>query len=450
MSKFKRKNVLSFLAVLILAMAITGCGAASQEDNSSTKENVTSDSTTEPTTQPTGEPADEYYGLSQDEYYVDCPIVLEDGRLVFVKKVPNLQYYPEGKENADGETCLEEYEKSNKTFTTSLSMDEDNIITKTQVVFEIAFDHSFVNAMSEWYDISTPEIWDNEVTSYQISGYGMKNYILYYPLDDKYSMYIGIWGFINDEGENFEDELEELFEFYRTEQDVFVVIGSAPEIGDDEIVSGDVIEDNTEDGTSVEEKEYDLSASYTVVYDGSKGVTGQMENLVLADNPDWADKEVTFTTDGVTGTLSMTAPTVIGNNAIVTHSGNNTEYVTLFGEPSFYMIYLNVSTGTQEEFDAYFNERQSLTVESLSTGKFAVENGIYEIEKGETYVRTYEQYVPITTVPNPSMVLTIASKETNCAYQIIITDFSLTGETLPEETRTEMMEILKSVEIVVE
>lgn len=178
MSKFKRKNVLSFLAVLILAMAITGCGAASQEDNSSTKENVTSDSTTEPTTQPTEEPADEYYGLSQDEYYVDCPIVLEDGRLVFVKKVPNLQYYPEGKENADGETCLEEYEKSNKTFTTSLSMDEDNIITKTQVVFEIAFDHSFVNTMSEWYDISTPEIWDNEVTSYQISGYGMKNYIL--------------------------------------------------------------------------------------------------------------------------------------------------------------------------------------------------------------------------------------------------------------------------------
>lgn len=218
-------------------------------------------------------------------------------------------------------------------------------------------------------------------------------------------------------------------------------------IEDDEIVSGDVIEDTTENG---EDNKYDLSLSQTLVF--PEGMNGQIENLVLANNPDYADKTITFTTDGVTGTLSMTAPTVIGKNVFLEYAANGAERINIFGEPSSYMIYLNVKTGTEEEFNAYFKDMQNLTREDLISdlGNLAAPDGIFEVEKGEDYVRTYAQYVPITKIPRPSIQLIIVSDETNCEYEIIITDISLSGTTIPEETRTEMMEILKTVEIVVE
>ena len=218
-------------------------------------------------------------------------------------------------------------------------------------------------------------------------------------------------------------------------------------IEDDEIVSGDVIEDTTENG---EDNKYDLSLSQTLVF--PEGMNGQIENLVLANNPDYADKTITFTTDGVTGTLSMTAPTVIGKNVFLEYAANGAERINIFGEPSSYMIYLNVKTGTEEEFNAYFKDMQNLTREDLISdlGNLAAPDGIFEVEKGEDYVRTYAQYVPITKIPRPFIKLIIVSDETNCEYEIIITDISLSGTTIPEETRTEMLEILQSVEIVVE
>lgn len=171
--------------------------------------------------------------ISAEEYYVDYPLILPDGRQVYIKKVPNLHFYPNGIEVL-GMSCLWRYTYENY-FITAFALNSEKRISDAEISYKIEKDDSYINSLIEdelWYSVSEPEEWENGITVYEIEMKIMDakttSYLLYYRLDDEFSISIDITGFLGDSylldnGELIEEN-EEIFNFYRTEENLFIVV----------------------------------------------------------------------------------------------------------------------------------------------------------------------------------------------------------------------------------
>lgn len=250
MQDTKKKR--QFLAITVIAIFVfvsgvfVGCGNEGANDKtdettseSEVAEGSASELTEEPVSAPALEPEKEILELSANEYYVDYPLCLEDGRKVYVKIVPGLSFYPDGLSAQGDATCLEKYSGSNY-FVTALSMDSDNIISEAIVSYEIDKGYSFINYCEEnkdtlaWtYEVGEPELWDNGITAYEIAslfGDDSKTimHILYYPLNDEVSISIFISQFLGSsyllENGELKEEHEKIMEFYRTEEKPFIIV----------------------------------------------------------------------------------------------------------------------------------------------------------------------------------------------------------------------------------
>ena len=239
-NKIRKRVLLATAIVLIIPCVLTGCKNKDTDSTESetTTEEITTATEVDTTTEVTEEPEKETLELSADEYYVDYPLNLEDGRQVYVKIVPSLGFYPEKEHPAVG-TNLAAYTEMKQLITT-LSVHADKGIgeTSASVVYEMDNDYSFINYCIEGnvsgftYEVSEPENWDNGIIAYKVdsdygSDYVLTDYALYYPLEGDAVIKVYISGFLGDyytSGEEFQEEHEEILNFYRTEENVFIVV----------------------------------------------------------------------------------------------------------------------------------------------------------------------------------------------------------------------------------
>ncbi len=238
MSKKRHFSIIIVMAILVLLSGLlVGCN--SQDVDSTVNEIESVEESTEDTTSESAsaiteisEPKSATITLSASEYYVDYPLALEDGGQVYVKMAPNLHFYPDGVEVT---SCLQRYEEMNELHT-HLSMDSDNHVSEAGVDYGIEKDYELINWMMnpegvEWsYKISEPETWDSGIIAYSLeqiwtSGKTNEQYILYYPLDDEYQVVININYFVGDlADEQLPEEQQAVLDFYRTEENAFVVV----------------------------------------------------------------------------------------------------------------------------------------------------------------------------------------------------------------------------------
>lgn len=263
-AKNKKHILITVLAILIISCGLlVGCNNSEKETLSENE--VESTATPEATIEPEEtaesasitEPEKLAIELSADEYYVDYPLALEDGRQVYVKIPPLVNFYPAEEQYTDI-TYLDTYASSNYLIT-KLSADSE-----ASVSYEIDNgDYTFINWCMEWeeeswsYEVSEPENWENGIKAYRIDavfGGGDKTtqYVLYYPLEDDLLVLIDIDGFLGtpyllDDGE-LPEENEKILDFYRTEENLFVVVD--PETTD--VVVSDTTDVSTLHGTNVE------------------------------------------------------------------------------------------------------------------------------------------------------------------------------------------------------
>lgn len=234
----KKKKSISFisvLAILVLTSGVmVGCGNQSAEivTDEVISENVAEETATR-VTEPTEvtEPEKITITLSADEYYVDYPLVLEDGRQVYVKIAPDLNFYPDYTGSSPS-TNIQIYEEYGR-LTATLSDDE----LLSEVSYSAEMDYETIIWMMnppdiEWsYEIAEPENWSTGIIAYSMvqffpsAGGTREQYILYYPLDNEYQVLINICGFVGEWGsDQLPEEQQAILDFYRTEENLFVVV----------------------------------------------------------------------------------------------------------------------------------------------------------------------------------------------------------------------------------
>lgn len=233
------KKFLVIMLAMGMSLSLAACGSsAGSEDkgNDTTAEASTEAETTEATT----EVEKEVVELSADEYYVDCPISLDPddvehtGKQVYVKIPPLMNFYPD-REKYDGITYYEDYLNTDYFFTIIES--EDDSATVSYEMDE--GDHFFINWCKEFegdmwsYEVGEPETWDNGITAYKVTsiyddtGSNTVQYVLYYPLEDGSEMMVCTSGFLGSPHlapQGFQESHDTIMEFYRTAEDLFVVV----------------------------------------------------------------------------------------------------------------------------------------------------------------------------------------------------------------------------------
>lgn len=237
-AKSKQHILITVLAMLIIFCGLfVGCNNSTEEtlSGNEVESQVTSEVTTEPEERAESDSITELVKatieLSADEYYVDYPLELEDGRQVYVKIVPNLNFYPDYNSSGAG-TNMQIYEEYDR-LTTTLSDDE----LKSDVSYSIEKDYETINWMLnpqdvEWsYEIDKPENWATGIIAYSLeqiytsAGGAREQYILYYPVDNEYQVLINICGFVGEWGsDQLFEEQQAILNFYCTEENAFVIV----------------------------------------------------------------------------------------------------------------------------------------------------------------------------------------------------------------------------------
>ncbi len=246
----KKKSHILLITLLATTLMLAGCGNQNSEAvvNESSSDNVvettvtpTDESEPAPTEAPMSESEKAIIELSADEYYVDYPISLEDGKKVYIERVPSFEFYPD---SADGgeRTNLDKYNEENM-LSTTLAMHADKSAGETRavIVYNMDNDYSFINwcingdTSGFTYNVSEPENWNNGITAYRVdSDYGydyiLTDYVLYSQLDDDSVIKVYIQGFLGSyysDGEQLLEEHEAILNFYRTAENPFVVVDPA-------------------------------------------------------------------------------------------------------------------------------------------------------------------------------------------------------------------------------
>lgn len=180
--------------------------------------------------------------LDEDEYYVDYPISLDSndlehsGKQVYIKRPPLLSFYPDGKHVLHG-TNAEAYNNTASYFVTNFSMNTNNVVSMAMVSYDMDSDYSYINHYIEGevsgfgFEVGEPEKWDNGISAYKVdmiydSGDKTTFYALYYPVDEFNAILIHIDGFVGtlNSYEDLSAEQEEILNFYRTEEKLFIVV----------------------------------------------------------------------------------------------------------------------------------------------------------------------------------------------------------------------------------
>lgn len=256
----KKRNI---LLIMMLTTVLTFSGCGSKKETTTTEEIVSETETTEELTTESTEVVEsekETIELSAEEYYVDYPLSLDDGRQVYVKIAPLTSFYPEVVYSG-GVSNSEVYTTQNRLIT-NLSADSGAVVTYEMDDGE----YYFINWCKEWqdgwyYDVNEPENLDNGIVEYKVDavyedGFKTTLHALYYTLDDGSAILICIDGFLGTpsllENGELPEEHEEILNFYRTEEDLFIVV-------DPEEVEV-IVSDNTE-VSSVEVSEESKQAS---------------------------------------------------------------------------------------------------------------------------------------------------------------------------------------------
>lgn len=239
----KKRHIIFFTIIMIFVIfagMLAGCDkqAAETLSGETTSENeAESESVEAPMPEDVEEPVSEIeketIELSPDEYYVDYPLVLEDGRKVYIKIAPNLHFYPDGVLASDM-TCLQRYEEWNE-LQTHISMESDNNVSEAGVTYGIEKEYELINWMMnpndvDWsYKISKPKNWDSGIIAYNLkqiweTGETQEQHILYYPMNE-YQVVININYYVGDfADEQLPEEQQAVLDFYCTEDNLFVVI----------------------------------------------------------------------------------------------------------------------------------------------------------------------------------------------------------------------------------
>ena len=269
------KKICALFVCIAMVFGVFGCSAdsgADQAESSAEVSETESDETsavdtetveTEEITETTEETVTlPVVELTGDEYYADYPLVAEKHN-VFVRCIPGFDFYPDGVYEVLDQTWYEFYVDEGMDdlmlFTSADTADKSDLANAyIEVALNADYDLDWFVENAEtgyfgdgttYFEIGEPEVCDNGITICEIKQTFINEYVdivdtfyvIEYQIDETDSITIRMFGFvqqtwidkdpdiINYADENpgptgFEDYLQPVLDFYRTEEEPFLVL----------------------------------------------------------------------------------------------------------------------------------------------------------------------------------------------------------------------------------